>query len=84
MRTHTIICPDCGSRACIVKTNRIHAHIANVYYVCRNEQCGARFVYELTYSHHTHPSALKNDQRTADFIATLTPEKRKELREMLK
>lgn len=84
MRVHSVTCRDCGSRAVIRKTDPLHDDLFRVYYSCKNDECGARFVFDLTYSHHTHPSALKVESVAASAINCLSPEQRQAVAEMLK
>lgn len=76
-------CPDCGDRMIILKTNHITPQMAHVYYQCKSMDCGARLVYDLSYSHHTTPSAVNFHDMAIKALNCLPPEKRREVGEML-
>ncbi|MBK5142996.1 hypothetical protein I2494_04570 [Budviciaceae bacterium BWR-B9] len=67
----------------MAKTHRITAQVATVYYHCQNDDCGSRLVYDLTYSHHTRPSALTLPAEVIRAFDCIPPEKRREVAEML-
>lgn len=76
MRTFTVVCPDCESKAIISKTNRKHKMLADVYCTCSNPECGHRFVANVTFSHTLCPSALTHGQMIQSLLRGITPEQR--------
>lgn len=76
MRTFTVVCPDCESKAIISKTNRKHKMLADVYCTCSNPECGHRFVANVTFSHTLCPSALTHGQMIQSLLKGITPEQR--------
>ncbi|TNH44422.1 transcriptional regulator [Photorhabdus luminescens subsp. sonorensis] len=76
MRVLKIICPECGAKAVIRKTNRKHREIADLYCACSNVECGYTFVMNLTFSHTLSPSAKTGDKLLQTVINNLNPQQR--------
>ncbi|MBE8597852.1 ogr/Delta-like zinc finger family protein [Xenorhabdus sp. BG5] len=76
MRVLKIICPECGAKAVIRKTNRMHREIADVYCSCSDVECGHTFVMNLTFSHTISPSAKTGDILLRNVINNLSSQQR--------
>ncbi len=76
MRVLKIICPECGAKAVIRKTNRMHREIADIYCSCADVECGHTFVMKLTFSHTISPSAKTGDILLQTVINNLNPQQR--------
>ncbi|MCG3462036.1 ogr/Delta-like zinc finger family protein [Xenorhabdus bovienii] len=76
MRVLKIICPECGAKAIIRKTNRMHREIADVYCSCFDVECGHTFVMNLIFSHTISPSAKTGDILLQTVINNLNPQQR--------
>ncbi|WP_062710775.1 ogr/Delta-like zinc finger family protein [Grimontia marina] len=75
-----IVC-SCGERACIQKTNRLSANVADLY--CECSGCGHRFVMVRAFSHTLSPSAHTTEALALALIRSVTPSVRKTLHEQL-
>ncbi|SHO57867.1 ogr/Delta-like zinc finger family protein [Vibrio quintilis] len=78
-----VICPECGQKACIQKSNRITARHADLYCCCCDPECGHTFVMNLSYSHTLSPSAKTTNQMVLNLCKALPPETRAELQHEL-
>ncbi|WP_340617196.1 ogr/Delta-like zinc finger family protein [Xenorhabdus entomophaga] len=76
MRVLKIICPECGAKAVIRKTNRMHREIADIYCSCADVECGHTFVMKLTFSHTISPSAKTGDILLRNVINNLSSQQR--------
>ncbi|CDG19137.1 putative phage gene [Xenorhabdus doucetiae] len=76
MRVLKITCPECGAKAVIRKTNRMHHEIADIYCACADVECGHTFVMNLTFSHTISPSAKTGDILLQTVINNLNPQQR--------
>ncbi|MBD2811393.1 ogr/Delta-like zinc finger family protein [Xenorhabdus sp. Vera] len=76
MRVLKITCPECGAKAVIRKTNRMHPEIADIYCSCADVECGHTFVMNLTFSHTISPSAKTGDILLQTVINNLNPQQR--------
>ncbi len=76
MRVLKIICTECGAKAVIRKTNRMHHQIADVYCSCSDVECGHTFVMNLTFSHTISPSAKTGDILLQTVINNLNLQQR--------
>ncbi|CDL86752.1 putative phage gene [Xenorhabdus cabanillasii JM26] len=76
MRVLKITCPECGAKAVIRKTNRMHHEIADIYCSCADVECGHTFVMNLTFSHTISPSAKTGDILLQTVINNLNPQQR--------
>ncbi|MDC9588568.1 ogr/Delta-like zinc finger family protein [Xenorhabdus sp. XENO-10] len=76
MRVLKIICPECGVKSVIRKTNRKHHQIADIYCSCSDVECGHTFVMNLTFSHTLSPSAKTGDILLQTVINNLNPQQR--------
>ncbi|WMV73634.1 ogr/Delta-like zinc finger family protein [Xenorhabdus griffiniae] len=76
MRVLKIICPECGAKAVIRKTNRMHHEIADIYCSCADVECGHTFVMNLTFSHTISPSAKTGDILLRNVINHLSSQQR--------
>ncbi|MBC8946378.1 MULTISPECIES: ogr/Delta-like zinc finger family protein [Xenorhabdus] len=84
MRVLKIICPECGAKAAISKTNRKHPEIADLYCMCSDIECGYRFVMNLIFSHTLSPSAKTGDKLLQTVINNLNPQQRQAALDLLK
>ncbi|WP_237387924.1 ogr/Delta-like zinc finger family protein [Xenorhabdus sp. Sc-CR9] len=84
MRVLKIICPECGAKATVSKTNRKHPEISDLYCVCADIECGYRFVMNLTFSHTLSPSAKTGDKLLRTVINNLNPQQRQAALDLLK
>ncbi|MFM2599870.1 ogr/Delta-like zinc finger family protein [Vibrio fortis] len=78
-----VICPECGEKARIQKTNRISASYNDLYCSCSDPECGHSFVMNLTFSHTLSPSAKTTSQLAFEMVKALAPEQRQELKQQL-
>lgn len=78
-----VICPCCGEKARIGKTNRITAKVADLYCSCCDPECGHTFVVNLCYSHTLSPSAKTTSELAVSLVRALSPEKQQQLCEQL-
>ncbi len=78
-----VICPACGKKALIRKTNRITREVADLYCSCSDPECGHTFVANLSFSHTLSPSAKTTSQLALELVKALPPEQRQVLREQL-
>ena len=78
-----VVCPECGEKARIQKSNRISAGYSDLYCSCSDLECGHTFVMNLTFSHTLSPSAKTTSQLTFEMVRALAPEQRQELKEQL-
>ena len=74
-----VVCPDCGVKSRIQKTNRISNSYTDLYCSCNNAECGHSFVMNLSFSHTLSPSAKSATQLAMDLVKTLPLEQRQEL-----
>ncbi|WP_083543894.1 ogr/Delta-like zinc finger family protein [Moritella sp. JT01] len=74
-----VVCPDCGVKSRIQKTNRISNSYTDLYCSCNNAECGHSFVMNLSFSHTLSPSAKITSQMAVSLVRALTPEQLKEL-----
>ncbi len=73
----SIKCPFCQSKAFISNRNTLCDTVADLYCQCKNTNCGAKFVYKLSFSHYIHePIEMKEKAaKTAlDVIKALSQE----------
>ncbi|MCC4789564.1 ogr/Delta-like zinc finger family protein [Vibrio splendidus] len=78
-----VVCPDCGEKARIQKSNRISAGYSDLYCSCSNPECGHSFVMNLTFSHTLSPSAKTTSQLAFEMVKALAPDQRQELKQQL-
>ncbi|TMX39743.1 transcriptional regulator [Vibrio rotiferianus] len=78
-----VICPECGEKARIQKSNRISASYSDLYCSCSDPECGHTFVMNLTFSHSLSPSAKTTSQIAFNLVKALAPDQRKELQRQL-
>ncbi|MEZ8060476.1 MULTISPECIES: ogr/Delta-like zinc finger family protein [Vibrio] len=78
-----VFCPECGSKSCIQKSNRMSTKHADLYCSCNDPECGHTFVMNLSYSHTLSPSAKTATQLAFNMVKALTPEHRKDLHQQL-
>ncbi|EHC7287151.1 ogr/Delta-like zinc finger family protein [Vibrio parahaemolyticus] len=77
------ICPECGEKARIQKSNRISASYSDLYCSCSDPECGHTFVMNLTFSHTLSPSSKTTSQMAFELVKALSSESRKELKNQL-
>jgi hypothetical protein len=71
----TVYCPNCQSKARITSRNNLNDDktIADLYCHCLNTtDCGATFVYTLSFKHYLNPPATSTAQLAANLINRLT------------
>ncbi|AUI87688.1 transcriptional regulator [Vibrio azureus] len=78
-----VICPECGAKACIQKSNRISTSYSDLYCSCSDPECGHTFVMNLSFSHTLSPSAKTTTQMAFNLVKALGPEQKKELKNQL-
>ncbi|XAG86231.1 ogr/Delta-like zinc finger family protein [bacterium 19MO03SA05] len=78
-----VICPECGEKARIHKSNRLTNSVADLYCACSDPECGHTFVMNLSYSHSLSPSAKTTSQLAFDLVKALPPETRQQLKQQL-
>ncbi|NOJ12487.1 ogr/Delta-like zinc finger family protein [Vibrio splendidus] len=78
-----VVCPECGEKARIQKSNRISAGYSDLYCSCSDPECGHSFVMNLTFSHTLSPSAKTTSQLAFEMVKALAPEQRQELQRRL-
>ncbi|EKO3919206.1 ogr/Delta-like zinc finger family protein [Vibrio metschnikovii] len=78
-----VICPECGEKARIHKSNRLTNSVADLYCACSDPECGHTFVMNLSYSHSLSPSAKTTSQLAFDLVKALPPEARQQLKHQL-
>ncbi|WP_075532043.1 ogr/Delta-like zinc finger family protein, partial [Moritella viscosa] len=74
-----VLCPECGDKSRIQKTNRISNSYTVLYCSCSDPLCGHSFVMNLSFSHTLSPSAKSTSQMAMELMRTLAPEQRQEL-----
>jgi len=78
-----VLCPECGVKSRIQKTNRISISYADLYCSCSDAECGHSFVMNLSFSHTLSPSAMGASQLTAALLKNLTPVQQRELKQKI-
>ncbi|EOB4245197.1 ogr/Delta-like zinc finger family protein [Vibrio metschnikovii] len=78
-----VICPECGCKSNIQKSNRLSNSHADLYCSCTDPECGHSFVMNLSFSHSLSPSAKTTSQLAFDLIKALPPEQRQQLKHQL-
>ncbi|MEZ8761392.1 ogr/Delta-like zinc finger family protein [Vibrio splendidus] len=78
-----VVCPECGEKARIQKSNRISAGYSDLYCSCSDPECGHSFVMNLTFSHTLSPSAKTTSQLAFEMVKALAPDQRQELKNQL-
>ncbi|WP_409585981.1 Ogr/Delta-like zinc finger protein [Vibrio rotiferianus] len=78
-----VICPECGEKSRIQKSNRISASYSDLYCSCSDPECGHTFVMNLTFSHSLSPSAKTTSQIAFNLVKALAPDQLKELQRQL-
>ncbi|MFA0074918.1 ogr/Delta-like zinc finger family protein [Vibrio cyclitrophicus] len=78
-----VVCPECGEKARIQKSNRISAGYSDLYCSCSDPECGHSFVMNLTFSHTLSPSAKTTSQLAFEMAKALAPDQRQELKQQL-
>ncbi|OOF38846.1 transcriptional regulator [Rodentibacter rarus] len=82
-RTTDIYCKVCNAKSVIERTERIHSEFARYYCVCKNPQCGHRFVMNMEFSHTTRSSKLTKDKLLELVLGKLSEEEKANLRKIL-
>ena len=78
-----VICPECGAKSRIQKSNRLDDKVSDLYCSCSDPECGHSFVMNLSYSHSLSPSAKTTSQLAFHLVKALPPEQRQELKQQL-
>ncbi len=79
-----VMCPTCGQRARISKTNRLSLLHADLYCSCTDAECGHTFVVNLSFSHTLSPSSRSASNLVIELVNALPPEARKQLQQELR
>lgn len=79
-----VMCPTCGQRARISKTNRLSLVHADLYCSCTDAECGHTFVVNLSFSHTLSPSSSSASNLVIELVNALPPEARKQLQQELR
>ena len=74
-----ITCPHCRSQALITHSVKLSSPVAEVYCVCKNDACAARFVMRVTFSHDITPPASTLTNSLYEQIANLSERDKAEL-----
>ncbi|KAB0482189.1 ogr/Delta-like zinc finger family protein [Vibrio chagasii] len=78
-----VICPECGEKTRIQKSNRISAGYSDLCCSCSDPECGHTFVMNLSFSHTLSPSAKTTSQLAFEMVKALAPDQRQELKQQL-
>ncbi|HGF5104463.1 TPA: ogr/Delta-like zinc finger family protein [Vibrio alginolyticus] len=78
-----VLCPECGSKSRIQKSNRLTNSHSDLYCCCSDPECGHTFVMNLSYSHTLSPSAKTTSQLAFNLCKALPPEARQQLKHQL-
>lgn len=78
-----VLCPECGEKSRIQKSNRMSTKYTDLYCSCSDPECGHTFVMNLSYSHTLSPSAKTTAQLAFNMVKALAPEHREELKQQL-
>ncbi len=78
-----VLCPECGDKSRIQKTNRISNSYTDLYCSCNSAECGHSFVMNLSFSHTLSPSAKSSSQLAFELLKTLAPTQQQELKQQL-
>ncbi|WP_019615106.1 ogr/Delta-like zinc finger family protein [Psychromonas ossibalaenae] len=78
-----ILCPECGEKSSIQKSNRISLGYSDLYCSCHDPECGHSFVMNLSFSHTLSPSAKTSTQLAFELLKTLAPSQQQELKAQL-
>ncbi|WP_176013070.1 ogr/Delta-like zinc finger family protein [Victivallis sp. Marseille-Q1083] len=74
-----ITCPHCQSRALITHSSRLSRTVAEIYCVCKSDDCAARFVMRIAFSHDVTPPASTLTNSLYEQIANLPERDKAEL-----
>ncbi|WP_259649457.1 ogr/Delta-like zinc finger family protein [Shewanella sp. MBTL60-007] len=77
------MCPDCGSKARIGKSNRLSLAHADLYCSCTDPECGHTFVANLSFSHTLSPSSRTSSALVTELVKAMNPLQRKQLQQEL-
>ncbi|GIU12980.1 hypothetical protein TUM3792_02120 [Shewanella sp. MBTL60-007] len=78
-----VMCPDCGSKARIGKSNRLSLAHADLYCSCTDPECGHTFVANLSFSHTLSPSSRTSSALVTELVKAMNPLQRKQLQQEL-
>lgn len=78
-----VLCPECGQKSRIQKSNRLSSQHADLYCSCSDPECGHSFVMNLSYSHTLSPSAKTTSQLAFTLSKSLAPEALADLKQQL-
>lgn len=78
-----VLCPTCGNKAIIGKTNRLSLAHADLYCSCTEPECGHTFVANLSFSHTLSPSARTSSALVTELARAMAPTQRKQLQQEL-
>jgi hypothetical protein len=75
-----VVCPHCSKKAIITSSNAMSETVKDLYCQCTNtKDCGASFVFVLSYKHDLNPPVKTTLQIAASLINNLKPDQRKQL-----
>jgi len=75
-----IDCPHCTQKAVITSRNKLSNHVSDIYCACTNlPDCGASFVFTLSYKHQLNPPIKNTRQLAASLLQNLPISERQAL-----
>lgn len=75
-----IDCPHCFQKAVITSRNKLSPTVSELYCQCNNvPECGASFVFTLSYKHQLNPPIKNTLQLAADLLRNLPLRERQAL-----
>jgi hypothetical protein len=75
-----VVCPHCFNKALITSTNQLSDTVKDLYCTCTNSrECGASFVFTLSYKHDLNPPRKTTLQIAATLINKLNPAEKQQL-----
>lgn len=74
-----ICCPHCGDRTIVTHSKKNSPFSTDVYCICRNDECAARFVMRIFHAHDLVPPRSTQLNALAEQIACLPDDERREL-----
>jgi len=78
-----VLCPECGAKSFIQKSNRISLGYSDLYCSCRDAECGHSFVMNLSFSHTLSPSSKSASELAFELLKSLAPNQRQEIKAQL-
>jgi hypothetical protein len=79
-KKHSLSCPHCGKPAIVTSRNTITPQFHDLYCQCLNTaDCGASFVFKLSYSHDLNPPQKTTRQIAIELIKCMPADERRGL-----